>query len=169
MTPQNIGTSMLHGWAGSYARQPDMIVDTHPLGGTANVPFGTALIINSSGAIVAADATATAANFVGVAASEVKSPVSYANQNEGVYTPSEPTPVFKRGCINVKCNVGTPAYNGKVYLRIAANASITAGVVGGFEAAADGSNTVELTNCKWHGAADANGIAELRIMSMTNA
>lgn len=40
LNPQTIGTTMPHGMAGSYARQPDMIVNTKPLGGNDNVPFG---------------------------------------------------------------------------------------------------------------------------------
>ena len=34
LKPQTIGRNMSHGFAGSYARQPDMIVNTAPLGGT---------------------------------------------------------------------------------------------------------------------------------------
>ena len=30
-------------------------------------------------------------------------------------------------------------------------------------------NTVELTNCRWAGPADANGVAELRILTMNQA
>ena len=33
MTNQIIGKSMFHGYAGSYSRQPDTIIDTHPAGG----------------------------------------------------------------------------------------------------------------------------------------
>ena len=32
LTPQNIGKVMNHGYAGSYARQPDMIANTHTAG-----------------------------------------------------------------------------------------------------------------------------------------
>ena len=39
--PQNIGATMPHGFAGGYARQPDMIVNTRPAG--AQIVFGTAL------------------------------------------------------------------------------------------------------------------------------
>ena len=39
--PQNIGKTMDHGFAGSYARQPDMIVGTRPAGGTEQLLFGT--------------------------------------------------------------------------------------------------------------------------------
>jgi hypothetical protein len=34
-------------------------------------------------------------------------------------------------------------------------------IQGGFHAAADAGNTVAITNAKWNGPADANGIAEL--------
>ena len=77
--------------------------------------------------------------------------------------------VFKRGCINVLCNVGTPKLGGKVYIRTVANDTIPTGIVGGFEASADEGKTVELTNCEWHGEKDANGVAEIRIMSCNRA
>lgn len=44
LTPQTIGLNMSHGFSGSYARQPDMIVNTAPLGGTEIIPFGTPLV-----------------------------------------------------------------------------------------------------------------------------
>lgn len=168
MPGQTIGLVMPNGYAGSYARQPDMIIDTHPLGGSANVPFGTPLVY-SGGKVVAAGAATTAADFVGIAAREIKSAVSYIDQSVGQYVPNEPVSVFKRGCINVVCNVGSPAVGGAVYLRIAANGSIPTGVVGGLEAAADGSNTVLLTSCQWHGPADPNKVAELCLLTRNKA
>ena len=167
LRPQNIGQTMNNGYAGSYARQPDMIANTHPAG--AAIAFGAALQYDDNGAVVPMGAGSTAENFVGVASREVKSALNYLDQDVGSYAQSEAVPVFMRGAINVKCNVGTPKLGGTVYVRIAANESIPTGVVGGFEAAADGDNTVELTNCQWAGAADVNGIAELRILTMNNA
>ncbi len=41
LNPQVIGTSMPHGFAGCYARQPDMIVETRPGGGDDKIVFGT--------------------------------------------------------------------------------------------------------------------------------
>ena len=41
-------------------------------------------------------------------------------------------------------------------------------VVGGFEAVADSTNSVKLTNAKWRGPADVNGVAELSILNMIN-
>ena len=41
LNPQNIGKTLDHGFAGSYARQPDMIVTTRPAG--AEIVFGAAV------------------------------------------------------------------------------------------------------------------------------
>ena len=38
MNGQVIGKTMPHGYAGSYARQPDSVIDTHALAGAAAVP-----------------------------------------------------------------------------------------------------------------------------------
>lgn len=169
--PQNIGTSMPHGFAGSYARQPDMIVDTRPAGGTEQIAFGMALMYDSKGAVVAMGTGASAQKFVGVAARELKSALSYLEQGAGAYAPKEAVPVFMRGCVNVKCQNGTPKLGGAVYVRVAANDALPNAAVGGFEAAADSTaaNTVQLTNCQWAGPADANGVAELRILTVNNA
>ncbi len=161
---QNIGQTMPHGFAGSYGRQPDMIVNTLPAGGTENIAFGTPLKLDN-GTVVAMGAGSAATDFFGVAAVEIKSSLNYLDQ-AGVYAPKDPVAVFQRGAINVKCQKGTPALNGAVYVRIAENASYPTAVVGGFEAEADGGNTVELTNAVWAGPADANGIAELRIKTL---
>lgn len=168
LTPQVIGTAMTAGFAGSYARQPDMIVNTRPAGGTAPIPFGAPLVY-SEGNVVQMGASATAAQFVGVAGRELKSSLTYMEQSPGQYNPGDPVSVFQRGSIQVYCQRGTPALGGAVYVRITANGSYESAVVGGFEAAADSSNTVQLTNCQWGGAPDANGIAELVILTRNNA
>lgn len=162
---QTIGKNFPHGFAGSYASQPDMIVATLPAGGSAAIPFGTPVKL-SGGKIVAMGAGDNDAAFLGFASREIKSALDYANQGVGAYNPGDAASVFQRGCINVKCQRGTPAYGGAVYLRITANASYPTAVVGGLEASADSDKTIQLTNCAWQGAADANGIAELRILSM---
>ena len=43
LNTQVIGTGMPNGQAGSYARQPDMIINTRPAGGSTNIPFGAPL------------------------------------------------------------------------------------------------------------------------------
>ena len=172
LNPQVIGKTMPHGFAGCYARQPDMIVETRPAGGTASIPFGAPLVYDTTKlGVVAAGADFTAAKFVGVAGFEIKSALSYLDQGAGQYAPSEPVSVFQRGSINVKCSKGTPAVGGPVYIRVKANEAAPTAPVGGFEAEADetSSNTVQLTNCQWGGPADANGIAELVILTKLNA
>lgn len=166
---QKIGKTMTNGYAGSYSRQPDTIIDTHPLGGNAAIAFGAAVVLGSNGAVAPVAGTSTAADFVGVALRETKSATDYLNQNVGTYNPGDAVPVLKRGCANVFVQKGTAAYDGDVYLRVAANASYPNAVVGGFEAAADSTNTIKLTNVKFKGAADANGIAEIRILETLHA
>lgn len=171
MNGQIIGKTMDHGYAGSYARQPDSVIDSHPLTGTTNVPFGLAVVRNATNkhAVVLPTDSTTAAQFLGVAVREIKTAVDYLNQNVGQYAPGQAVPVMKRGCVNVKCQKGTPAVGGAVYLRVKANSSYETAIVGGFEAEADSTNTVQLTNCQWKGEADPNGIAEMRIMTIINA
>jgi hypothetical protein len=167
MFTQVIGKHMPNGQAGAYARQPDMIVNTHAAGGTDNIPFGVALVYDGAAVVVMGEGK-TAADFVGVAAKEVKTSVSYYNQ-KGEYAPTEAVAVFQRGCVNVICQKGVPALGGKVYVRVKANATYADAIVGGFEAEADGNNTVELTNCQWGGVADPNKVAELKILTLNKA
>lgn len=166
MQNQIIGKTMFHGYAGSFSRQPDTIIDTHPAGG--DIAFGAAVVYDN-GAVTVPGESATAADFVGVAVREVKSATNYLNQNEGSYVQYDAVPVLKRGCVNVICQNGTPALDGTVYVRVKANASLPNAVVGGFEAAADGSNSVALTNAKWKGEKDGNGVAEIRILTTLHA
>ena len=164
-----IGRTMTHGYAGDYARQPDMIIDVHALGGTEPVVSGMPLVYNKESQVIGFGEHNVAADFVGVASREIKSATEYLSQSVGKYQPNEAVSVFKRGCINVLCKVGTPKLGGKVYIRVVANESIPTGVIGGFEAAEDTGKTIELTNCEWHGEKDTNGVAEIRILSCNRA
>lgn len=169
LNPQTIGTSMPNGFAGSYARQPDMIVNTRPAGGSEAIPFGTALCYDTNGNVVAMGTAGAKNSFVGVASREIKSALSYLDQSAGAYAPGEAVPVFMRGAVNVRCQRSTPSLGGAVYVRTAVNESYPGAAVGGFEAEPDDGKTVMLGNCQWGGAADANGVAELRILTMQNA
>ena len=160
LKPQTIGRNMSHGFAGSYARQPDMIVNTAPLGGATVILFGTPLVRGENGAVLPMGDGNTGNQFIGVAGREVKSPAEFFNQDVGQYAPEEPVSVFQRGCINVKCQKGEPTIDGTVYVRVVASEGYS---VGGFEAEADGTNVVALSNAQWNGPADNNGVAELRI------
>lgn len=160
LRPQAIGRDMPHGFSGSYARQPDMIVTTAPLGGAEDIPFGMPLVRGQKGEVIPMGAGNTGNQFIGVAGREVKSASEFYSQNEGRYGPGEPVSVFQRGCINVRCRKGAPAVDGTVYVRVTASGGYQPG---DFEAEADGENTVALVNAQWGGPADGNGVAELRI------
>lgn len=72
--------------------------------------------------------------------------------------------ILEDGYIMTKCNnfgASPPAKGGAVYVRIAATAGNL--VQGGFHAAADGANTLLITNARWNGPADADGVAEIRV------
>jgi len=169
LNPQTIGTSMPNGMAGSYARQPDMIINTKPAGGEDPINFGLALVYDSNKNVVLPATGATADQFIGIAAREINTALNYLEQTPGQYAPGDAVPVFQRGSINVKCQNGTAAVGAPVYMRITFNGTYPNAVVGGFEAAADSTNSVQLTNAQWAGPADANGIAELRLLTMLNA
>lgn len=171
LNPQVIGKEMPHGFAGCYARQPDMIVNTRPAGGADQILFGSPLKYDENKNVVLMGASSAATDFVGVAGFEIKSALTYLDPAGGQYAPKEPVSIFMRGSINVKCYNGTPALGGPVYVRVAANESLPNAPIGGFEAVADStsSNTVLLTNCEWGGPADANGVAELIILTRSNA
>lgn len=171
LNPQVIGKEMPHGFAGCYARQPDMIVNTRPAGGTDPIAYGSPLKYDSNKNVVLMGASSAATDFVGVAGFEIKSALTYLDPAGGQYAPGEPVGVFMRGSINVKCNNGTPVLGGPVYVRVTANEELPNAPVGGFEAQADSTaaNTVQLANCEWGGPADANGVAELVILTRSNA
>ncbi len=168
---QTIGKDFPHGFAGSYAYQPDMIVKTRPVGGSAILVFGTPVKYEAgtNGNVVAMGAGDTGDDFVGFASREIKSSVNYLEQGVGQYAPNDAASVFMRGAINVKVQKGTPALGGKVYVRVTVNDAMPTAVVGGIEAEADGANTVELPGCVFEGPADANGIACVRILTLQKA
>ena len=93
MKGQVIGKTMPFGFAGSYSRQPDMVVDSHPLAGDAAVTFGQAVVYGTSGAVTPVGESTAAADFVGVAAREVKTATNYLDQSRSVQS--------GRGCISI--------------------------------------------------------------------
>lgn len=169
MSGKTIGLNMNNGFAGSYARQPDMVINTHAnVESTASIPFGHALMVGTGG-VKLPTTSFTASDFAGVASRQVQSQINYASQNgAGAYEPNAPVSCFQRGRINVECKVGTPALNGAVYIAIS---TANSNVVGDFTATAGTPNTdtIQLTNCKWGGAKDANNIVELVILKADNA
>lgn len=172
MSGKVIGTSFNNGFPGHYAEQPDMLIKTFANAGDTTISFG-APVFGVTGGVAAVGATgltATAALFKGVAASQIKSALSYPDQSVGTYTVSQQMPVFERGAVSVQVNnaaVNAPAVDGAVYVRIAAGTETKP--VGGFEAVADSTNTIQITNATWGTTADTNGVAELIIKTRNNS
>ena len=73
MKGQTIGKTMPHGYAGSYARQPDMVVDTAPLAGTERISFGAPVAMGDGGAVLKWSGNSSAGDFCGVAVRESRS------------------------------------------------------------------------------------------------
>ena len=175
LNPQMFGSDMPFGFAGYYARQPDMVVRKRSCGAT-NIQFGSPVKYDENKNVVAMTGTDTTADqFVGVAGAEVNSSLNYLAPSNGEFTPGEAVNIFCRGSINVKCYGTTaPKLGGAVYVLL--NATETSGLTnvpaGSFTAMEDGTtsaNTVQLTNCQWGGSFDANGVAELVILTTNNA
>jgi hypothetical protein len=158
-----IGTSFNYGYPGTLSRNGDEITRSHPVNSSsANISFGDPVVLNADYSVTKFGASGTDATFAGVAVRKVKQATSYLTQGTtGVYAYPDICDIIERGPVSVNVNVGTPSATAGVYVRITANGSIPLGVVGGFEAAADGSNTVQITNARWGTVADANGVAEL--------
>jgi hypothetical protein len=166
MPGQVIGTSFNNGYVGQISRMGDSVVRSRAVkSDSANINFGDPFVVNSDGTVSKFGASNTAAQFAGIAARRVKSATVYPNQSLAYYAANELLDGVERGGVCVVCNVGTPTVGGAVYLRIALNGSIPDGVVGGFEAAADSTNTIQLTNVKWGTTKDSNGVAELIILT----
>lgn len=171
MPGSTIGTVMNYGYPGSFARNGDCIIANRiiKLTDAAGPAFGDPVVLNSDNTFSKFGAANTAAQFAGIAAREAKQTVSYTTPTVK-YDPGQPCDAIERGNVSVVCNVGTPTAGCRVYVRITANGAIPAGIVGGLEAAADGANTLELTNCRFAtGLIDANNVTELAILTRNNA
>jgi hypothetical protein len=173
MPGQVIGTSLSKGYPGSIARGGSVpyISNRAVKASTADIAFGDPVVLDTTApgtwvkfaGSVPGPANA-AADFAGVAVRTVKQATAYqAYPAVAVYTAGEPCDVVMTGRVMVQCNYGTPAIDGTVYVRITANGANT--IISGFEATADGGNSLALTNAKWASGPDANGVAELDIMS----
>jgi len=150
---------------------------------TNSIAFGETFVLNANNTyssvktFVAAAGTVTAALPMGIAASNVNINPAYTITGSqdaltpgGVYLPGQIMDGLVQGTINVSCNNGTPTAGGNVYIRVALNGAIPAGVVGGLEAIADGANTVLLTNFKWKtGFKEIDNTAQVTILVRTIA
>lgn len=175
MPAQTVGTSLLQGFPGTISRNGDNVIWGRIIKTTdaAGPAFGNPVVLNSDNTysdlatFIAAGGTLTASNFAGIAVREAKSFLNFLSQNGVVsYAPGDTADALLRGEVPVVVNVGTPVAGGPVYIRVSANGANT--IVGGFEAASDGAHTFALTNAKFTtGVMDANGVAEIAILSRT--
>ena len=166
MSGKTIGTTMNYGFAGNYARQPDMIIGSFEVSKDSSpVKFGEPVFLNADGTVSTFREGGTEETFVGVASSEIKTTFDY-NSMEGVYLPGQLASVMQRGAISVLCNVGTPAVGGKVYVRTEENSAAAGSVLGGFESEPDDPNTVQIKNCVWRTGKDNNNVAELLLRTI---
>ncbi|MGG3884345.1 structural cement protein Gp24 [Brevibacillus panacihumi] len=165
-----IGKSLNLGYPGSVSRSADAIITSRLVRDTDedSIAFGEAVVLNADNTFSKFGAGGTAEAFAGIAVREVKQSTDYFSDQVS-YKPGQPCDVIERGSVTVFCNAGTPTAGGDVYVRIAENAAIPTGVIGGFEAAEDGANTVKLNGVKWKtGKLDPNKVAEITILSRNN-
>ena len=129
---------------------------------TLSIAFGETIVLNTNNSysslkqFITSAGTFTATTPLGIAVSNVNINPTYAAQGTysvftpgGVYLPGQIMDGLVQGTINVSCNNGTPTAGGAVYVRKLVNGAIPAGVVGGLEAVADGTNTVAYPNFSW--------------------
>ena len=113
-----IGNQMDFGYPGQASRHGDEVSRTRPVkAGTANVYFGSPVVINTDGSCQLFGASNVAADFGGIAMRKVKSAVVYPYQNFGYYSEKEPCDILERGGISAICAWGTPTVGGTVYVR----------------------------------------------------
>lgn len=165
MSGKVIGQSFNYGFPGHYAEQPDMIIKTISNAGSTTVSFGDPIFSVTGGVSGTASTSLvpTAALFKGVAASQVKSALSYPDQSLGSYLTKQLIPAFERGAVSVYVSnaaTNAPTVDGNVYVRIANGT--TAKPVGGFEAAADATTyTATVTT-------QTSGSAAIVVSTVTN-
>lgn len=172
-----IGKVLNLGYPGSVSRSAEAIIDNRTVKSAitngseteATINFGDPVILNIDNTYSKFGASGTKDTFAGIAVREVKQATDYF-ATQGSYLPGQPCDVISRGAVTVVCNEGKPTAGGKVYIRTVENTAVPNGVVGGFEAAADGTNTLEITNLRWTtGKIDTNKTAEVSLLSRNNA
>ncbi len=156
-----IGTSLNNGFSGQTAYSGDELISPRPvLSSSAEIPFGKPVVSGAGGTWALWGAANVDGNLIGIAHSNVRQPTTYPSIDYA-YQPGQVCDALVRGAIVVDCTYGTPAVDGAVYCRVAAAANRP---IGAFEAAADGANSVLITNLKWGSTIDANGRAVVVIL-----
>lgn len=150
---------MPSGIPGDVSRKENSVVETQIL--NASLPFSAYGLVGkmAAGKFVPFAGGEAATDAYGVLVRPF--PTNSGTDGLGVATPptSGPGDVLRRGYITIKLNGGATVVNGgQVYVRVAAAAS--GKPLGGFEGAADSTNTVAI-NAIFMSAADADGNVEI--------
>lgn len=174
-----IGLTLNMGYAGEPSvLNPQPITETHIVAsGSANIPFGSPVIQNTDNTVKMADSTFTAANFGGIASPTTKQLNNYTvpgtiGASGGFYAAGEAASIHKEGYFVVYVGFGASSVTagGTVYVRKAVSSSVpSSAAIGQFEATADGSTNVALTNVKFYtNHVDANGMAQVKMIYAIN-
>lgn len=162
MPGKTIGIMMAVGYPGTQSRSADSIIQNRMASNIIKFGHAVKLLATNQWAPVATGDTAAA--VAGIAVREVVQANTFDPQSNPDYVANAPCDVMVRGNCTVKCQRGTPEAGAAVYVRITANVNYPNAEVGGFEASADGANTVQVTNIEWTtGVVDADGNAEVTI------
>lgn len=162
MPGKAIGISLLSGYAGTQSRTADAIIQNRVA--KNNIAFGHAVVLTNDNRWDNVVDDTTAEQIAGVAVREVIQANTFDPQSNPDYMAETPCDVMVRGNCTVKCQRGTPKSGDAVYVRVKKNNTYVDAVVGGFEATADETNTVPVTNIEWTtGVMDANGMTEITI------
>jgi hypothetical protein len=176
------------GFPGAVSRFGERVIAARTVlttGGTHGINFGdpVVLIKDSTGGtyqsvpdFMAGGGTTAlvGTQFAGIAVRNIKTqlgfPIVPGAVALGSYVAGQMAEALERGSITVSINVGTPQAGGQVYVRTILNGTIPAGVVGGIEGAADGTNSVALTGVVFRtGYIDANGMIEITLLNRVAA
>ncbi|MDR0238130.1 hypothetical protein [Acinetobacter sp.] len=147
---------MPSGMAGDVSRKSHSTIEAHyAVAGFSG--FGVFGKLDANGKFVPLVADDTTNNVYGLIVRSY--PTQSASNGLGASIPVVGfNDVLRRGYMTVKCNAGTAKTGGKVFVRI--NAGTEAKPIGGIEAIADATNTIEVNAIFMHDA-DAKGNVEI--------
>jgi hypothetical protein len=153
---------MAAGIQGAVSCEENKTIESVPLGSTAFPTYGVPGKL-SAGTIIPIGAADTAGLVYGLLIRPFPTTNGPSGSALGAQVP--PTTgignVLRRGYATVKCNNGTPAKGGQVYVRI--DTPSGAKVVGGLEATSDGAHTIAPAGWFFNGPADADGNVEIQV------
>lgn len=157
-----IGIMMGVGYPGTQSRTADAIIQSRVASNA--IKFGQAVTLTNDNKWALVSSGTTAEDVAGIAVREVVQANTFNPQSNPDYFAGSLTDVMVRGNCTVRCQRGTPTSGAAVFIRIALNATYADALVGGVEALADGSNTIEVPNIEWTtGVLDSNKNAEITI------